>query len=155
MDSITIFCAKYLLVVSVVLILFIWARLSKDKKIAFIIYLAMAGLFAYLIAKIGSALFYDPRPFVSKGISPLIAHSADNGFPSDHAWFTATLAAFLWKYSKNLAYLAGLVAVVVAIARVHANVHSPIDVIAGLIIGVVAVYLSTIVGPWAQSKLTK
>lgn len=149
MDSGIIFCAKDLFLLTIILAAFGWFRLNQANKIKLFAQLALAGVAAYALAKLASKLYYDPRPFVSRNIQPLITHAPDNGFPSDHAWFTATIAAVLWQYSKKLGYLAAGTALLVGIARVLADVHSPIDIAAGFIIGMAAAYI----GGWLMNQL--
>jgi undecaprenyl-diphosphatase len=81
----------------------------------------------------------DPRPFVHDPRStPLFAHPADNGFPSDHAAAGGLLTALVFRYRRALGILVGVAAVLVSVARVAAHVHHVQDVVAGLLIGLVA-----------------
>jgi undecaprenyl-diphosphatase len=146
-DNIIIFCAKYLIIF--VILIFIWAwfkapnRLKERMAAAIII----AGVIAGILDKIASKLFYDPRPFVSHHVTPLVAHAADNGFPSEHTILAFTIAAVLYFYRPKMSYLAFGLAALVAFGRIAAHVHSPIDIIGGIAIGLVAAvtgnYLAT------------
>ena len=45
---------------------------------------ALAGLLTVGVVKLAGALYAHPRPFVVFHAAPLVAHAADNAFPSDH-----------------------------------------------------------------------
>jgi undecaprenyl-diphosphatase len=140
MDSIVIFGAKYLFIIVVLLWVGAWAQAGRRHKAE----IALATLLAFIIAavldKAASKLYYDPRPFAAHHLRPLITHAADNGFPSEHTLFSATLAAVLFMYRPKLGALAFAVALLVGVARVAAHVHSPIDIAAGAFLGACAGY---------------
>lgn len=153
MDSIIIFCAKYLYLAVILIAGVYWLTLSKKLKIQLAIFGFVAGLIALALTKIGGSLFYDPRPFVSSNIIPLYAHSADNGFPSDHTVLTAFVAVTIFFASKKLGLVLLLLAIIIGTSRVMAHVHKPIDIIGSLVFagigGLTAYYLT----PKIVSKL--
>jgi membrane-associated phospholipid phosphatase len=99
----------------------------------------MAGLTAYLIAKFAAAI-YQPsleRPFELLGTAAGASFLNNPGFPSDHALFVTAIACAVWfetKHKLATAILALLV-LLVCVGRVLALVHTPMDVIFGVIIG--------------------
>jgi undecaprenyl-diphosphatase len=138
-DSITIFCAKYLFVVVVLIVLWVWLQAGKRTKAKMAAVIVLAGILALIASRIAGKLYYDPRPFVrNPNLKPLITHAPDNGFPSDHALLTMTLTAALYFYSHRWAAVALVVTAIVGIARVLAHIHSPIDIIGAWIIGIAA-----------------
>ncbi|MGH7157096.1 MAG: phosphatase PAP2 family protein [Candidatus Saccharimonadales bacterium] len=151
MDSLIIFCGKYLFVALPLLVLLAWAQANKKYKIELPVAVIIAGIIAVILDKLGSKLYYDPRPFVTHHLKPLIAHAADNGFPSEHTIFTITLATVLIFYRPKLGTLAFIIGLVVGSARVAAHIHSPIDIIGGIVMGAVAGYL----GYYLAIKLLK
>jgi undecaprenyl-diphosphatase len=138
MDSVIIFCAKYLFVV--VILLYLWAifQASKRDRKALVAAFIIAGIVAVILDKLGGKLYYDPRPFVSHSVTPLIKHAPDNGFPSEHTIFSMTTAVLLFYYRRRLGGLAIVIAYIVGAARVAAHVHSPIDIIGGIIMAIIA-----------------
>jgi undecaprenyl-diphosphatase len=138
MDSIIIFCAKYLFAAVVLMYLLALFQASRKHQKALVVSLIISGIIALILDKLGGQLYYDPRPFVSQHITPLIQHSADNGFPSEHTVFSMTVALLLAYYRRRLGALAVLIALAVGIARIAAHVHSPIDIIGGIIIAAIA-----------------
>lgn len=140
MDQMIIFCAKYLFIFVVLVFIWAWlqAPLTYKKQMAAAI--VIAGIAAGIMDKISGKLFYDPRPFVTHHVTPLVSHAADNGFPSEHTILTFTIAAVLFFYRPRLSYLTFLLAALVGIGRVAAHVHSPIDILGGIIIGLITGY---------------
>jgi membrane-associated phospholipid phosphatase len=101
----------------------------------------MAGLTAYLIAKL-AAVIYQPsveRPFELLGAEAGALFLNNPGFPSDHALFVTAITCAVWFETRNklvTVVLASLV-IVICVGRVLALVHTPIDVIFGVIIGLI------------------
>ena len=102
---------------------------------------ALGGLATILIVKIAAAFFYERRPFLVEHLHPLVAHAADNAFPSDHLAACGLAVGYLWPRSRALALLAIVVAFAIAIARVLARLHYPQDVIAGFAFGLGGAFL--------------
>lgn len=133
--------AKYLVFVIPFLAIIFFLLQKKDiyKKI-----LMMGSLIfplAFILSKIASAIYYNPRPFVQYQFKPLLEHAADNGFPSDHALLSFTIAALVYIFDKKVGIMFGILGFVVGISRVLAGIHSPIDIIGSLLISVVSAYV--------------
>lgn len=137
MNTAIIFCAEYLLYFVVLGLIAAWVMIGREDKKRFIVSTLIACIVAYVIAKIASHLYFDPRPFVTEHIKPLIPHAADNGFPSDHALFTMTLTAATFFFSRKLASVMFVMTVLVGVARILAHVHSPLQIAAGWIFGII------------------
>lgn len=137
MHSLIIFCAKYLIYIVAAFAVLFWLSLTRQRKIELAVGVIVSLIIATILAKIAAKLYYDPRPFVKSGVKPLFTHPADNGFPSDHTYLSATVAALLFFYHKQLGVLLLVMSVLIGTARVAAHVHSPIDIVAGLLIGII------------------
>lgn len=99
----------------------------------------MAGLTSLLVGKIMS-LLYQPavaRPFLELGVTPGAAYIDNPGFPSDHALLATASVVAVYAVTRRrwLGSLLMLMVVVMCIGRVAALVHTPLDVIAGVIAG--------------------
>jgi len=98
----------------------------------------VAGLTAYLFAKlIGS--FFQPehlRPFELAGKAAGASYLNNPGFPSDHLLFATAITLAVWFETKQkyLTWVLMSLLVVVAVGRVAAGVHTPLDVIGGAVI---------------------
>ncbi len=140
MDAFFIFSAQYLFTLPILILgaYFLFSRKwPAQKRMA--LFAVPAGLLTYLLGFIGNHLYYNPRPFVVGHFMPLIAHAADNGFPSDHTLLVSSLAAVGMYWNKWLGIALWIIAILVAIARVYVGLHHPIDVIASMCIAIVAV----------------
>jgi undecaprenyl-diphosphatase len=155
MDTLIAWTANYLLWVMVVGAGAVWLfREDRDGRVR----LAAAGVVGLLIAlaliALAAHLHDDPRPFVvNPNLHPLISHSADNGFPSDHATAGGLIAVLIWFRHRRLGLLFGLAAVALAAARVAAHVHHVQDVAVGLALGALAATAGTLLVGAALSRL--
>lgn len=141
LDQAIIQTAAWGIFIPVALVLVEIAR-SRDRRVAFI-EAALSGVLTIAIVKIGALFFDHARPFVTLHIQPLIAHAADNSFPSDHAAAAGLAAAYLWPRSRALAIVAFVAACAIGAARVAAHLHWPIDIIGGIAFGVVGGIIGT------------
>jgi undecaprenyl-diphosphatase len=138
MDDVIIFCAKYVIgLVALGWIVALW-RLGPGRRLQFVLATIVTGIIALILSRLGSRLYYDPRPFVSGNVQPLIAHAADNGFPSDHSLLAMALAAITFFFHRKIAWIMLALTVIIGAARVLAHVHSPIDIIGAWVMAAVA-----------------
>jgi undecaprenyl-diphosphatase len=151
MNSIIIFGAKYLFLALPLLFLFALYQASNRDRKKLVLTIILAVIIAAVLDKINAKLYYDPRPFVTHHIKPLVTHAADNGFPSEHTLFCFAFAGVIYLYRHRLGWLALGLSLLVGIARVAAHVHSPIDIIGGVILGLAAAY----VGKWLVERYAK
>lgn len=103
----------------------------------------MAGLTAYVVAKIVGLLFQpsELRPFEELGVAAGASFLNNPGFPSDHALFTMAITLAIWFSTKNklLSLVALLLTVAVSVGRVVALVHTSLDVVGGMAIACVGI----------------
>lgn len=121
-----------------------WALLFKiPKGHRFEAYsrVLLAGLTAYMLAKF-IATIYQPtalRPFELLGVEPGASYLNNPGFPSDHALFVTAIACAVWFETrmKKVSIALALLVIAVCFGRVLALVHTPLDVIGGVLIALV------------------
>ncbi len=160
--DLTIFTATYLVFVEAVIALgavaFALYRQPRREVVRWVITAGITGVMAEVFTQIGGAIYNDPRPFVVRHFHPLIAHIADNGFPSDHALLAAFLVVCVlrtrfWRAVPVVTTLA----VLVDWARVGAGIHHPIDVIGSAVFvalgAVIAVAVTPFVFDWISPHL--
>lgn len=141
-DFLIRFIADYAVII--VVLIGAWAILFKvPKGHRFEAYarILMAGLTAYMLAKFVASV-YQPstlRPFELLGVAPGAAYLPNPGFPSDHALFVTVIALAVWFETrmKKLSIVLAALVITICIGRVVANVHTPLDVIAGVIIALI------------------
>lgn len=153
MNELIIFGAKFLYLFIVILALVFVFHHEKERRLK-VLYLALLALpLTYVIAKISSFLYYDPRPFVSDNFTPLLSHAPDNGFPSDHTLLSAAVAAVIYTFDRRWGFFLFFVAFFVGLARVLAGIHHISDIIGSIVIAIVTTYaVSKFIFPWFQKK---
>jgi len=151
MHILIIVCAKYLIIVPpIVFLVYAWIA-AKPVRQNLLLLASISLPLAYTASKIADWAYYNPRPFVVEGVAPLVAHVADNGFPSNHMLLAATLAMLVFVYNRPLGSVLWAVAATVGLARVLAFVHHGVDIVGSVGIAVVVVwgvYLSIRKTPW-------
>ena len=142
MNTLIVFCAKYLFIASLALY-FVFAyklwRTRRGELKSFLLTTIFSFGLAYIVAKISSHFFYNARPFVVEHIAPLIAHAADNGFPSDHTLITMAIASVIFIYQRKWGVVLAAIALVVGAARVLAHVHHVEDIVGSTVIACISV----------------
>lgn len=105
-----------------------------------------SAILAWFLASLFKYNFPSPRPFeVYANLKPFFVTAHGDAFPSGHATFMGALAVGVFLQKKKLGLIFLLGAIIVAIARVLANVHWPVDVVAGFLFGaLVAIILGAI-----------
>ena len=147
--SLTIFAAKYLVFIAVALAAAVLAvRLWPRPRLWLLRWGIAAGIMLVLslvLARIGGAAYSDPRPFTTSHIPPLIAHAADNGFPSDHALLAAALVALVGMVDLLWSLPFVLLAILVDWARVGSGLHHVVDVVGSSVFVAIALVAALIV----------
>ena len=138
MNLLIIIGAKYLYLTVVAIAVGYFLFLPREKQKRMALFAAAVLATAYLLAMLLGQLFYNPRPFVSDGITPLIPHAADNGFPSDHVLLTAAIASVLYVFNHKLGIAVFIIAFLVGASRVFAGIHHWTDIFGSLIIAMLA-----------------
>lgn len=140
-----VFAARWVIFLLIALLgfAFFWKRSSFTKH-ELLDALWSLGL-AFLMAVALGELFGRVRPFVA---FPDLAQAwvpsplSTTSFPSRHSAIAFAAAYFLHRHAKGPVVVVGwILAVLVAVGRVLVGVHYPSDVLAGALVGIVAVYL--------------
>ena len=150
-SDLTIFAAKYLVFLEAVLAAAIVVPLLLPRpRVEWIRWIVLVGItlvLAYAFARVGAALYSDPRPFVTDHVRPLIPHAPDNGFPSDHALLAATLVAAVAFVRPLWALPVAVLAVLVDWARVGAGIHHVADVMGSTLFVALAAAVALVLAP--------
>ena len=113
-------------------------RIPKGNRLQAYKRVLMAGLTAYLLAKLIGSI-YQPatvRPFEELGTVAGASFLNNSGFLSDHTLFLMAIVCAVWFETRQRAITIILVILVLAvgIGRVLALVHTPADVAGGIVI---------------------
>lgn len=145
MNTVIIAAASYLIYAMVVGFALVWLLAeSRRGKVELALAAAIGLVTVLVLIKIASISYFDTRPFLpvaqgGDGVTSLIPHDPDNGFPSDHAAAAGLMAGLVLLRRKLAAGVwFALGAIAVAWGRVAASVHHLLDVAVGLGLGVIA-----------------
>jgi membrane-associated phospholipid phosphatase len=118
-------------------------KVPKNERYHAYSRILMAGLTALLTAKLIASV-YQPevaRPFEELGVSAGAAFLNNPGFPSDHTLFCTAITLAVWFETdkKRVVYILAGLTLLVAVGRVVALVHTPLDVAGGILIAFLGV----------------
>ena len=139
LDTVFVFCAKYLAYLLVIgFLVFILSR--KDSRVRLFIFIE--GVLAVIIARsiITETIrffYHHPRPFEALSLSPLVQGDGYS-FPSGHAVTFFSLAMVLYYFDKRIGSWFFLFAFINGVSRIIAGVHFPLDIIGGIVVGVLS-----------------
>ena len=141
MNTVIIFSARYLYLVELAIAAVYFLVQTKSRQASVALLSVIVLPVTYLLGKAASWVYSDPRPFVDGHFAPLIAHAADNGFPSDHMLLGSAVAAILFAYDKRVGVAAWAVAFAVGASRVVAGIHHWVDIAGSAAIAIVVTWV--------------
>ena len=128
--------------------LIVWLMLDRQGKLTLGVRSVIAFALALILIKVFQMAHNDPRPFVvNPAVKPLFPHVADNGFPSDHTTMVVTVSLLVILYRRWLGVALLVVSAFVGWARVASHVHHTQDIVAGAVIGIIAVAVGMLAEP--------
>lgn len=151
MDRLIIFFVEYVVFIIVIIAFIYWLTLPNKLKLRMFVFGVIIALVTFILTRIGSALYYDSRPFVDAGIQPIVPHANNNGFPSDHTALAFSAAASVFYMNKRLGAVLLLLATLVGISRVLGYIHSIVDIIGSIIF----VFMAYLLAEYLTPKLLK
>lgn len=147
MNNIIIFSAKYVVFIIPLVAFIYWLTLGKKQKIQLALYGIITLGITFILTRVGSAVYFDPRPFADGSVTALLPHAADNGFPSDHTALAASVAVAVFLANKKIGISLAVLAIIVGVARVAAHVHSPIDILGSMLFACIGGLIAYLVTP--------
>lgn len=125
------------------IVLWLFGKKINRKQV---VYALIAGFVAWSIAQGIKIIFPTLRPFMINGnpVGVLITPTG-SAFPSAHTALAFSLAVTIFLLDGKIGWIYLSVAMFIGIARILANVHYPIDILGGALIGtLVAVIIEKI-----------
>lgn len=136
MDGIVIeFFATFLIWILYAGLIVLWFVNGKIKKEQ-VAYALAAGLTAWIVAQVIKLVFPTLRPFaVDGGEIGVLITPIGSAFPSAHTAMAFSLAVTIFLHDGKVGWFYLIGALIVGVARVVANVHYPVDILGGALIG--------------------
>jgi len=141
MDTLFIFGAKYLFILSLIISAIYFIRAPRETKKEILILAIFTLPLTLLISLIAGHFYMNPRPFVVLNFIPLVPHLPDNGFPSDHMLLVSAVAMLFSFFSRKTAMWLWIIAFLVGISRVYVGVHNLVDILGSLVIAFICAYV--------------
>jgi undecaprenyl-diphosphatase len=151
LDQLMIFGAVYLIYLCA-LIIFILGITGKPQEqkaagLAILSYLIALGLMEII-----HLLYFEPRPFITFHLKPLIDQVPNFSFPSGHATNMAIMAFSFAFYRSKWAWLFLVAMLWVGFARIYTGVHYPLDILGGILTGFTAVAIGWQIKRWLRKS---
>ena len=139
LDNMMITFAEYMPYLFLIIMVYTWFTNKKNETL----YAGYTVILGLLINQVIGWFIYHNRPFVDGFGVTLVMHKVENSFPSDHTTFliSISLAFLIFKSSKKIGYLLFILAIIGGISRVYCGVHYPFDIIASLVVSLMAISL--------------
>lgn len=145
--------AQYGFILSILVAFIVWLRLPRRQKLELLVAGLIGSALCFALIKLGGALYYDPRPFVTEHVAPLFPHPADNGFPSDHTVLTMLVGMCVFVVSRRWGLVLIAISLLAGVARVLSHVHSPIDILGAVAMAAVAAAVGWLLTRWIFARL--
>lgn len=149
--DVTIFAAQHLTYVDALLGAAVCAALLWNRhhaaQLCWVITSTLMVGFAFTFSRLGSSLYDDPRPFVLRHFTPLLPHTANNGFPPGHAVLAAVILSAVLFLSRRWAVPFVILAFLVDWARIGVGLVHVIDIAGAWFFVILATFASWLVGP--------
>lgn len=129
-----------------IVVLWLWGPRSQlTSQRVLVVKTGIALLYALAISWCLGHLFPHPRPFAIGLGYQYLDHAPDESYPSDHGTviFTFALAFICWHRLWSGAILLAT-GVAIAWSRIYLGVHWPLDMLGGLLVGLLACLFSHI-----------
>ena len=138
LDFTVVSIAQYAAYLALIIFVVGIVRMRADwrMRVAIFAHAALAVILARGIVTEGIRFFFPSvRPFLTLGFEPLLTETS-NAFPSGHAAVFFALATTLFFYDRKKGWWFLAFALINGIARVIAGVHWPVDIVGGVLVGV-------------------
>lgn len=154
-DLVIVFCARFLayLLAGVFLVFALSRKDSRARLFIFIEGLLSLIISRSIITEVIRFFYHHPRPFEALNLTPLVQASGDS-FPSAHVVMFFSIATTLYYFDKRLGGWFFLFAFINGVARVIAGVHWPLDIVGGVVVGVLSAALVHKISEKSWGKMT-
>jgi len=129
----------WLLFAGLIVLWFIDGKIKKEQ----VIHALFASASAWLVAFFIKIFFPTLRPYLTDG-QPVLTLTVpqDASFPSQHTALAFALAVTIFMHDRRVGWFYLIGAFAVGAARVLANVHYPVDIVVGALIGTITAVIA-------------
>lgn len=140
LDAVMKFSAKYVIYIVVAALVVLCLLKLRDRLVRPVVLTGAALVLTFVLGLVAAAAYKERRPFQTHHVHQLVAHAADQSFPSDHATaaFGIALAAVLF-LSRAWGAVLFVLALLIGFARVYVGIHYPSDIGGGFLCALVGV----------------
>ncbi len=140
----------YIMIALAVIFIFYYYKLYNLKSLynslinnwKEIIYIPVATVLGWFMAKILKELIQTDRPFTILNDINVLFIESGHAFPSGHSATISALAFAIFFKNKKLGYIFMLVGLLIGMARIASGVHFPIDIIGGYLLGFLVAFFA-------------
>lgn len=147
LDSLMIFGAEYLIYAIFALIFILALKGGGKEKKALLLTILGLGI-AFVLVKAIRLFFPTQRPFEVFNFTPLIDRLDYPSFPSAHTTIMSVVTFAYIYYRVKIATVLPFLLLWVGIARVYTGVHYPLDIVGGIVAGLISVHLAWQIKKW-------
>ncbi len=140
-DKLLIIIAKFLPIVFILFLLYLWFNKGKDKNV--VLYAGYSAILGIVLNFLITLFYFHPRPFMDGIGTLLINHLSETSFPSDHTTFMLSIAfIFLYfKQTRKMGVVLSIFGIIGGIARVYCGVHYPFDILGSILVAGISSYV--------------
>jgi undecaprenyl-diphosphatase len=138
LDHLGVFFSDYAgyILMAVLVLIFIF-KSTQSNRFMVLVALISTAVSRGIITTVIRFFYHHPRPFEVLTVRQLIPESGYS-FPSGHAAFYFALSAGVYFYNRKLGISFFVVSVLIGIARVFVGVHWPLDILGGVLVGLIS-----------------
>ena len=139
MTLFTVFAAQYL-IYAVALggaLAVGWGVRRGRRELLWIVAIALP--LGYAVARLAGLFYSHYQPFAELGFDPMIPHTIDNSFPSDHTVIAGVFSTVAFLADRKAGLLLWAMTLLVGAGRAAAGLHWPIDIVASCALALLAV----------------
>lgn len=141
LDALMVYITDYLIFVSVIL-LFSLAKEGGPAERKTLLVSLLSIPIAIILIKTIHIFYFEPRPFITYQFLPLSLEENNASFPSRHATIMAIFAFASTYYKHQWSLFIVILMALVGVSRIYVGVHYPLDIMGGILTGLLSVIIA-------------